>query len=682
MKKLISHIILGLLMLFIVSCMPQNEVGTPFHKGKEVTLRASMPYNNSGGGIADIPDRQRVSGLDSHPMTSQGAINLYWSEGDEIAVVVGEEEATFTLVSGAGTSNATFEGEMPASGSSYEVHYPIDYHDSLLAKQSYVENGFGDGLMKMSTRDPGTLDDGFTLYADNALLGLQFAGDAVVSKIVLTNVETQATYILDCSKQVVSTAGGRLFYIVVPAGKWDKGMQVDVYNAGGILIESRVKDETMEFVAGEAIMMAELEMDDIIYKDIEVNGVTFRMILVEGGGFKMGADNEKHHVRLSDYYICQTEVTRALWYEVMGGEKPTAENANRPIGYVTYANCRDFISKLNELKNLHFRLPTNAEWEFAAKGGKRSKDYRYSGSDVITEIGWTLANSDEKIHPVAQLKANELCLYDMTGNAWEWVYDKYGNYPKDSVINPIGPESGTVGTLRGGSYHTSATRCENTYRSSRGLDNSDVHISFRLVLDLHDYVDLGLPSGTLWATCNVGAEVAEEYGKYYAWGETEEKENYSWANYKWCKGTEKTLTKYCNDSQYGANGFKDGLTTLLPEDDAAHVHWGGIWRMPTGEEQEELIKNCNWGWTNTNGVMGYKVTSQINGNQIFIPAAGYKNGNQYNSRETGNDAWGSTLTQSGTTSAQCINFVWKNERIVGTYFQRYYGFSIRPVCEP
>ena len=89
-----------------------------------------------------MPDKQRVSGLDSHPMTSQGATNLYWSEGDEIAVVVGEETSTFTLTDGKGTSKGTFSGQMPASGSSYEVHYPIDYHDSLLAKQSYVENGF------------------------------------------------------------------------------------------------------------------------------------------------------------------------------------------------------------------------------------------------------------------------------------------------------------------------------------------------------------------------------------------------------------------------------------------------------------------------------------------------------------------------------------------------------------
>ena len=115
MKKLLSHIILGLLMLFIVSCMPQNEVGTPFHKGQEVTIYASMPYNNSREGIAYMPDKQRVSGLDSHPMTSQGAINLYWSEGDEIAVVVGEETSTFTLTDGKGTSKGTFSGQMPAS---------------------------------------------------------------------------------------------------------------------------------------------------------------------------------------------------------------------------------------------------------------------------------------------------------------------------------------------------------------------------------------------------------------------------------------------------------------------------------------------------------------------------------------------------------------------------------------
>ena len=136
----------------------------------------------------------------------------------------------------------------------------------------------------------------------------------------------------------------------------------------------------------------------------------------------------------------------------------------------------------------------------------------------------------------------------------------------------------------------------------------------------YEYVDLGLPSGIMWATHNVGAAKPEEYGGYYAWGETEEKEDYSLQTYIWCNGSYDSLTKYCTDSSYGT---VDNKTVLDLEDDVAHVKWGGSWRMPTRAEQDELCKNCTWTWTTQNGVNGYKVTSKTNGNSIFLPAAGY-----------------------------------------------------------
>ena len=137
----------------------------------------------------------------------------------------------------------------------------------------------------------------------------------------------------------------------------------------------------------------------------------------------------------------------------------------------------------------------------------------------------------------------------------------------------------------------------------------------------HEYVDLGLPSGTLWATCNIGANSPEEYGDYFAWGETETKNIYNWNTYKWCKGSDNTMTKYCSDSEYGFQGFTDGKTELDAEDDAAYVNWGSSWRMPTKEQQDELRTNCTWTWTTRNGVNGRLVTGP-NGNTIFLPAAG------------------------------------------------------------
>ena len=135
--------------------------------------------------------------------------------------------------------------------------------------------------------------------------------------------------------------------------------------------------------------------------------------------------------------------------------------------------------------------------------------------------------------------------------------------------------------------------------------------------DNHEWVDLGLPSGTLWATCNVGANAPEEYGDYFAWGETEPKEVYTWETYKWCNGNKDTLTKYC-----GSDGSVDNKTELDPEDDAAYVNWGPSWRMPTKEHQQELIDNCTWVWTTCNGVNGQLVTGP-NGNTMFLPAAGF-----------------------------------------------------------
>ena len=139
-----------------------------------------------------------------------------------------------------------------------------------------------------------------------------------------------------------------------------------------------------------------------------------------------------------------------------------------------------------------------------------------------------------------------------------------------------------------------------------------------VIPDNHAYVDLGLPSRTLWATCNVGAENPEEYGDYFAWGETAPKDKYDWSNYKWCNETEYALTKYNNTSYYGK---VDNKTELDREDDAAYVNWGALWRMPSLEQIQELCKYCTWQWTQVKGVYGHLVTGP-SGKTMFLPAAG------------------------------------------------------------
>ncbi len=160
------------------------------------------------------------------------------------------------------------------------------------------------------------------------------------------------------------------------------------------------------------------------------------------------------------------------------------------------------------------------------------------------------------------------------------------------------------------------------------VDISDVTCLINYLLngtwpDDHEWVDLGLPSGTLWATCNVGADRPGDFGDYFAWGETAPKDSYSWENYMWCYGYSSTLTKYCTNSSFGYNGFVDNKAELDPVDDAAYVNWGPSWRMPTYDQLEELRTQCTWTWRIKDGSYGHLITGP-NGNSIFLPAAGYR----------------------------------------------------------
>ncbi|MBQ0023378.1 MAG: hypothetical protein KBT29_09100 [Prevotellaceae bacterium] len=190
-------------------------------------------------------------------------------------------------------------------------------------------------------------------------------------------------------------------------------------------------------------------------------------------------------------------------------------------------------------------------------------------------------------------------------------------------------------------------------------------------------VDLGLPSGTKWANMNIGASTPEDYGEYFAWGEIMPKLSYSWSTYWWCgDNMGSIMTKY-NDYEYDSTF--DGKTTLDPEDDAAYVNWGGSWRMPTYNQKEELRIYCIWSWTTQNGVNGYKVASMKNGNSIFLPAAGNRNGNSLYSAGSKGVYWTSTLTF--TNCARYLGFDSnKVEDGRSTAYSRSCGLPVRAVC--
>ena len=193
------------------------------------------------------------------------------------------------------------------------------------------------------------------------------------------------------------------------------------------------------------------------------------MVRVEGGTFTMGATAEQgsdasydekptHQVTLSTYYIGKYEVTQAEWYAVMGTNPSEFKGDNLPVENVTWYECQEFIRKLNELTGKQFRLPTEAEWEYAARGGKRSYGAKYAGGD-IDNVGWYSGNSNNTTHPVGLKRANELGLYDMTGNVWEWCQDWYGSYSSISQTNPQGPATGYRRVLRGGAWDFDASGC-------------------------------------------------------------------------------------------------------------------------------------------------------------------------------------------------------------------------------
>ena len=224
-----------------------------------------------------------------------------------------------------------------------------------------------------------------------------------------------------------------------------------------------------------------------------VNGVSFEMVRVEGGTFRMGATSEQeddaysdekpvHSVTLSSYYIGKTEVTQALWQAVMGSNPSYYKGADLPVECVSWDDCQEFIQKLNSLTGRNFRLPTEAEWEFACRGGNNSRGYIFSGSNYIDNVAWYTDNSRVNTHPVATKSPNELGIYDMSGNVWGWCSDWYGDYSSDAQTNPKGPGSGSNRVCRGGSWNYIVRICRSSFRDSYGPTGRDYYLGLRLAL--------------------------------------------------------------------------------------------------------------------------------------------------------------------------------------------------------
>lgn len=230
--------------------------------------------------------------------------------------------------------------------------------------------------------------------------------------------------------------------------------------------------------------------------------VNFEMVGVKGGTFLMGNkdgevnESPEHEVTLKKFYIGRTEVTQALWRAVMGtnlseqrdkarpGEPLYGEGDEYPMYYVSWDDCQAFISRLNSLTGKNYRLPTEAEWEFAAREGGEADGYNYSGSNVIGKVAWYEANSEQTTHPVAGKAPNKLGIYDMSGNVWEWCSDWYGDYSSDAETDPSGPSSGSGRISRGGAWDFDGPYCQNTFRDKVPPSDSNRSLGFRLAADL------------------------------------------------------------------------------------------------------------------------------------------------------------------------------------------------------
>lgn len=261
----------------------------------------------------------------------------------------------------------------------------------------------------------------------------------------------------------------------------------------GVLIGIR----TLGTTAGDVAKTAKTPKSTMGQQEMfEVNGVKFSMANIVGGTFTMGATSEMdtasyalldekptHRVYLESYAIGTHEVEQELWEAVMGSNPSNDKGKFSPVETVSWDDCQQFIQKLNALTDGHFRLPTEAEWEYACRGGKASKGYRYSGSNNIDEVACYEGNS-RGINVVCSKKPNELGLYDMSGNVWEWCSDRYGDYTSDDQDNPVGPRAGSQRVLRGGSFGAGAINCRSSARMALLPSQRGSNVGFRLARSL------------------------------------------------------------------------------------------------------------------------------------------------------------------------------------------------------
>ena len=528
--------IIALFMFVIVSCTP-DEIGTPFLEGQEVTITASMA--NSTSDAKQMPGKQRVSGKDAG-----ATIALTWNAGDQILVSVGDKSAVFTLSSGENSSSGTFTGKMPADGTEYSVSYPVDYSDNVLTHQTYVENGFGNGLMNMSTKQNGTLDNGFTLSADNAVLGLQLTGSQTLGEIVLTNTATAKTYTLHCDG-VVLTAEAILFYIVVPVKDWANGMRVEVYDNDGDIILMKEKAGEIMFSATDAMVMPTLQTRERgkrigIFSVGEGKYVSFSQGNLQYiQSTKTWQFAKEQYAYMGEKHYRNGQLADTIEYFGWSGK-----NSKVPWGISLSTESSDYAGEFldwgtntiaGDAANT-WRTLSNDEWLYICQGRKNADQLLGLGT-IGTVTGLIILPDDWQLPAGLSFTPN-------TDNATrnQYTYEQWAKIESEGAvfIATCGYFNHKLGGMRhiGGEGHIrtnalsdrglqiyTVVKTDKIIYSYSGTQEQNLQYAFaqRLVHDtilpVHEpeYVDLGL--SVKWATFNEGATSPEDYGDYFAWGE-------------------------------------------------------------------------------------------------------------------------------------------------------------------
>ena len=445
-------------------------------------------------------------------------------------------------------------------------------------------------------------------------------------------------------------------------------------------------------------------------------GATMEMIYVAPGTFTMGSpkseagrrdDEMLHQVTLTKgFWLGKYEVTQKQWYSVMEALPCGFTGNDCPVVNVSWYDCQDFAQKINEKLKCGARLPTEAEWEYACRAGSMGA---HCGTGNLKEMGWYRDNSGNKVHPVGQRRANAWGFYDMHGNVYERCQDWYGNY-KGDVTDPQGPVSGDYRVLRGASWNDYAinVRAANRHKTLPGF--RCVYDGFRLCCSLipsevaatssegmqcgrketeagdniHTKVQLWA-GGPYWADTNIGAKKPWEYGYYFWWGDTlgYKRQNGAWVASNGSSSNFSFGEAALNDnkglSMLQSGGWITADNVLTPEHDAAHVHWGGEWRMPTDKEMMALIKNCNWKWTTMNGVRGYVVSGKndYSSSKIFLPASGFADRTSLRYASWDGYAWSSV--PSINHSSKAWGFFFRSDVHRAGCYNRYTGQPVRPV---